>query len=198
MAGRNRGFGRWIHILVDICLIAVIVLVLCAAKPTAALGTDEDARAFQDKLEALQQRIESGERFEQSVDEKELNAYLAAKVERTRQAADAGGLNVDIDSLSVTLDEQGFVFLVVTRWRWQRVGKRISCEVRGVPRVTAGVFRIDITGSRVGRLPLPGPGAEWMASKIGTVFAQSGREREILGSLSAIELHKGQAVLRVN
>ncbi|MBN1673865.1 MAG: hypothetical protein JXR37_22645 [Kiritimatiellae bacterium] len=198
MARSGSFLRKIIHIAVDVCLVAAIIMILWSVGPTASPGSDQDAERLTQAFDTLEARIQDGQPFQTPIEEREINAYLALKVKRSQDAAAGQRLRVDIDSLTFSIRERDFVLLMVTEWLWGSAGKRISCEITGVPRVVAGELQIDITGARLGHLPLPGPGATWLADKVATIFSHSQRERDILRRLSLIELREKQATVGVN
>lgn len=196
-AGREGGGGvlRFLARLVRLVFLLAVVgglgLLLWPVSPLGARGSEAYARQMKAKMQTLSMAVDAGQFIVEIVTEEEANGYLAALLQRDRNATRSQGFRLALGEINLAFKPADFVVVILANWG----PLRLSYEITGAPSVGDQGFGVRVLGARWGHLPLPGPAAEWMTGRLAGVFARMELERKVLDRLGRVELGQGRMLV---
>lgn len=177
---------RGIRLLVTLSLLAMLIQLLRPVIPMAAVGGRVEASEVSRKLEALQEALLEGRAVTQRLAEAEINAYLIELLAVSGESSSAW-FGLEVRTLQLRLEPDRLVGLVVA----ERGFLRLSQEIVAAPRRTAEGWSYEVTGMRMGHLPLPRPVARLLAERSAGLVAGLNRERDLIKRLAEIRVGDG-------
>ena len=170
-------------------LVLLLAAILLPAAPRGARGTDADLRRYREKRAELDRSLLEGQAATVEFTEGEINAYLAATLQRAVSNETVAAWQLQAADYQVVLADQSVTVLCAAR-----LGPlRMTYEITGAPRT--GPFGLNIRSGRWGRLPLPGPAAQWMGARLGELFHRWQKERTLLNHAAGVEAQAGRVVV---
>ncbi len=185
------GFLDAIRSLLALGVFIALVLVLWPVAPGGARGSRVDSQMGARKVQGLRNAVEFGQPVTVTLQEAELNAYLADLLSSDAEAAQSKGRRMAVGEINLVFTPDYFVALVLANWG----PVRLSYELRRSVRVDGRSFGVEVLALRWGHLPLPGPAAHWMAGRMAGLLGRMERERRMLDGIRAVRLGQGAVSL---
>lgn len=183
--GAHSSLAAGVRLVLAAALILVLVLILWPGEMTRTTGEAMDARRYRLKGEMLIDALNRGVPGLQTIQEKEINAYLRETV--AAQPPPKGKLSSVVADAAVRLvSNQAEGFIAVQRGPLTFTGHFLAQPEGG---------KLVVTGAKAGHLPLPGILGRLYARTIGGVFRQMKNEGRILRNLDGIVVQEGAVEL---
>jgi hypothetical protein len=189
----GQSLGRLFRLALSLGLLFGLIQVLRPVQPMGQSGTAQHANEMDQKLDLLQYATLERQAMRQSLSEPEVNGYLAQILADTPDRTASGLMKFELQMINLRFREGEIVTVMLSAWQSLNLTYEIRTKV--VPR-EQGVG-LEVTGLRLGHLPMPRPAAEWAAGRLANVFGRMEREKSLLDQLSALEVQDGVAVATV-
>ncbi|MCX7900215.1 MAG: hypothetical protein N2444_09075 [Methylocystis sp.] len=174
-------------------MLAALVQMIRPAPMEGRVGSFADARKMAERIKRLLDGQADGHFVQEKVAEEEVNAYLAVLMQGRGRTFSEEGVRQGQDQFRLRF-QPGEVTAV---WASEAGPLRVTYEVRGAPSRQGAEWVLLKRSVRAGRLPLPGPVADWAARRLAKTLEPLDREQALLASASAIEIRDGAAILSV-
>lgn len=184
-AGRGSGL-RMLRLGVVLLLLVALVQMVRPVAPGAEVGARAQAGNVEAKVEALQAALMESRARQETFAEPELNAYLVELL-AGHAGPSATWLGFEVRRVQVALTP-GQAVLLVEAARGSLV---LTQEITAEPVRTPQGWQFEVTGLRVGHLPLPRPLANMVAVRSARLLAGLTREREVFQRLSGFRISRG-------
>ncbi len=165
----------------------------------AVLPGPADAQQAQKKIALLEQGFSPAP---QRLTERELNAYLAARVAAAPSRPPDGKRAYQLRAAALTLRPSAVTVAVDGLWgpitvgSWRAGPWRVTHAMTVVPEVAAsGGLRWHVRGGRIGHLPLPGRAGRLAEPGFRALRAAAARECALFAAVTRLELEEGQAIV---
>ncbi len=184
---------RALRLVISLALLLSLVQMLRAVPQQGRIGTDDDAQRFLMRLKHLDSGVMKGQAVEEVLPETELNAYLQRLVVGSPSRSKGGAVGADIAEIGVKMLPESLVVV----WRAKIGALPLSLEATCLPTVGAAGLEWQLFRVRMGHLPLPRVVAEWTLERWVRMFDNLTHERELLASLTSLQIAEGRALAKV-
>lgn len=172
--------------LISLSVVAGIVGVfLWPMEPVGQVGSAAHATSCQSKIASTRARALNGLVFMEQFSEQEVNALLAERL--TKTANTEAGAGFQLTGVNVVFTP-GKVMVNTRLQAWKAV---VSYEVELAPKIGSKGFEHEVTGLRIGHVPVPAQVAGFLAGRALNVFSEFTAEAETLGRMKQLVVEKG-------
>lgn len=164
-------------------------LFLWPTQPAGRIGDASYEKLCQQRMDAVRARVLNGMVFSETFSDAEINAWLAARLASTKDKEAGAGLQ--LTSVNVALNKDGVVVATLS----ERPPVRLSVEIAGKPVITTGrEFDFEVTGVRIGHVPMPSFLHQFFADRNLTLFTEFREQHDMLNKMRKIETRDSQIV----
>ncbi len=151
---------------------------------------EKDLESFRQKHAQLEEAVAGHSEVTLTVEEPEVNAFLAEAVRSTAaDSAKAGGLS--LESMCLSLDKDDALLTVISKWKWFR----LSVQARARPAQEGGAWKFSVAEIRIGRLMVPSPLQARLVPTFQKLLGGFNVEQQWIEQLASFEIKEGRAVL---
>lgn len=176
-----------VRLVVFVLVFGALGLFFWPIDPPGQTGAPADAALCERRIEHVRTRALNGVIMTEAFGEAEVNAWLKDKLSKTSDLSAGGGFSLK----SLTL---GFLQGSVTVQTRLGLGPvTIAYTIDGKPLIDAGGHYVfNVTGVRIGHVPMPEPVHAFFAERALNSFAGMTREVDTLAKLRRIDVRPGQ------
>ena len=179
-----------IRLVVLAIVLGAVGLFLWPMQPTGRTGDASYEKLCQQRMDAVRARVLNGMQFSETFSDIEINAWLASRMAATTSKDVGAGFR--LTAVNVALNKEGAVVATIS----EAGPVRLSVLISGKPQVSANNgFAFEVTGVRVGHVPLPSALHDFFADRNLTIFANFREQHDVLNKMRKLETKDGQVVL---
>jgi uncharacterized protein YpmS len=175
---------RWVCLAGLIIALIVLILILRTSPPPEILISSYAAEKAEIKVREFKSALSQGRPGQLQINESELNGWLASNLDISRSQGSEASSPVASDSAAVDPESPSDAEIEEAQSSLREVkvqleedslrlyatfdmkGKKVSLELDGRPLVEDGYLKMDLTGGKLGSLPIPSFALKRLAARI--------------------------------
>lgn len=158
--------------------------------PPGQTGAAGDAKLCEARIERVRTRVLNGVVMTETFGEAEVNAWLKDKLTSSKDLSAGAGFSLRALTLGLMPGN------ATVQTRLGRGPVTIAYTVEGKAIIdAAGHFSYNVTGVRIGHVPMPEPLYDFFASRALNPFTGMVREADLLAKLKQLDVRQGQIQL---